>query len=185
MTFVLFLVAYGGGPTTSAPAAPAGQQRKISISGSLYDGPIEGAAVYIDVNRNRRVDAGDYLIDEATDSEGNFDGEIPERYGNFPLIADNRGATHHGDSNVTLPPFFVTPAGSRVISPITHIVELRVVTKAEVDAHPLFDEFRPFTHNPYLSPVTHPYSNLIKAFLPELTALIASTPTRLMTFVGR
>ena len=100
------------------------------VTGSLYDGPIEGAAVYVDVNRNRRVDEGDRLIDEATDAEGNFEGDIPEYYRNFPLIADNRGATHHGDSNVDLPPFFVAPAGSRVISPITHIVELRVVTRA-------------------------------------------------------
>lgn len=79
------------------------------------------------MNRNRRVDGKDYLVDDATDSEGNFEGEIPEKFKNLPLIADNREAVHR-DSNVALPNFFVAPAGSGVISPLTHIIELNIGT---------------------------------------------------------
>ena len=90
------------------PDTPA--QRGTAVSGSLYDGPIQGAAIYVDVNGNRIVDNEDHLIDDETDSEGNFEGEIPERYSDHPLIADNRGAIHR-DSHVDLPAYFLAPRG--------------------------------------------------------------------------
>ena len=102
-------------PATDSAASPSPppatpDQRGTQVSGSLYDGPIQGAAIYVDVNGNRIVDNEDHLIDDETDSEGNFEGEIPERYSDHPLIADNRGAIHR-DSHVDLPAYFLAPRG--------------------------------------------------------------------------
>ncbi len=166
----------GGGPVASAPPPAAEPERMVDLSGSLYDGPIEGAPVYVDVNENREVDNEDYLVDDATDSEGGFAGSIPGHLQHLPLIAKNTGATHHHQGNVALPDFFVAPAGSGVISPLTHIIELDVVSRSEITEHVLFSRFQPFNHNPYEEGANHVFGNRIKEFLPELTALIASTP---------
>ena len=138
------------------------------VSGDLYDPPIIGAKVYVDVNRNRRVDGEDHLLDENTDASGGFEGTIPAKYREMPLVTDNRDATHDGD----LPSFFVASPESNVISPITHIIELRVVSKEEITGHVLFARFQPFSDNPYDTRETRVFSNRIEEFLPELTALI-------------
>ncbi|MGB2001330.1 MAG: hypothetical protein ACPHVY_11040, partial [Candidatus Puniceispirillaceae bacterium] len=165
--------------TAPAPVVPPSSatedERSSAVSGSLYDGPIEGARVYVDANRNRRVDDGDRLIDEATDENGNFEGSIPDHLRDLPLIASNSGAKHRG-SKVELPAYFVAPAGSGVISPLTHIIEIDVVREDEITTHILFHRFQPFNHNPYEEGVNHVFRNQIETFLPELTALIASTP---------
>ena len=179
----------GGGPVASAspaspPAAPPpAPERASAVSGSLYDGPIEGARVYVDVNRNRQVDSEDHLIDDSTDEEGNFEGEIPDRYKGLPLIADNRGADHHG-SNVQLPAFFVAPAGSGVISPLTHIIEMNIVSQSVVRQHILFGRFLPLSENPHViedgasDRNDYIFYGHIRNFLEELTTKLKEAEVR-------
>ena len=165
-------------PPADEPRPDPGGSREssVGVSGSLYDPPIIGARVYVDVNRNRIVDKEDYLLDDSTDASGGFNGTVPIRYVHLPLIADNRGASHDGvENDKKLPYFFVAPPGSKAISPVTHIIELSVVSKTEIENHVLFAEFRPFDDNPYDTRKTHIFSNRIEEFLPELTQAIFDT----------
>lgn len=187
MPLVLFLAACGGaagggGPVATAPD-PRESESASAVSGSLYDGPIQGAAVYVDVNRNRRVDSEDHLIDDATDRDGNFEGKIPDRFKHLPLIADNRGAEHRIDEDVDLPDFFVAPAGSGVISPLTHIIELNIVREPVIRKHVLFGQFLPLSDNPHVIEDTsqgqgrYVFYGHIRNFLRDLTTILKQGET--------
>ena len=113
----------GGGPTTTSNPGPI---TTTTISGRLYDGPISGAKIYIDVNSSGAIDDGDQMVG-TTGQDGSYAGVIPSAHHNKNLIADLAGAVDQGDDpnddgdNVTLTSGeYHATAGSKVISPLTH-----------------------------------------------------------------
>jgi len=154
----------------------------------LHDGPVWKARVYVDVNRNHQADDGDVLIDPQTDRFGNYEGEIPERYRGYPLVANNENAVHlKGDGSVNedgtpaessqpLPRYLGTPAGATVISPLTHIISLWPSMddplRQSIQSNPLFNGYDPLQDNIFALGVDVTYEALIKEFLIDLTGLI-------------
>ena len=94
-----------------------------NTTGRLYDGPVSGANVYVDVNRDGKVDEGDHFISR-TDAMGVYAGHVPDAHKDKPLIADLNGATDVGDPNVegdetATSGFWRAPPNSKVINPLT------------------------------------------------------------------
>ena len=183
---VLLLAACGGGgggggsgtkpvvtaiPPVKKPTQPAAQETRID--GELYDPPIEDAQVYIDVNRNQQVDGDDILVDDSTDNQGRFEGTMPAAHRDKPLIADNRNAKHVGSSN-PLPDYFMAPAGSDVISPLTHVIFIGAANLDVFQNSILFRDYKPLTDNIYdpNRASVYAFGDSIKRFLEELTNLI-------------
>ena len=106
-----------------------------SITGRLFDGPISGAKIYIDVNEDGLVSDGDYLLDDETDTDGRYEGEIPPEHAGKPFVADLTGARDE-DRNVEVSGVYTAPAGSKVISPLTHWLNV----KGDVDDLGLTEE---------------------------------------------
>ena len=182
----LLLAACGGGggggggappPVTTSP----GPEELSSISGAVHDGPVQNASVYVDVNRNHQYDAGDVSVDPQTDRFGNYEGEIAVQYRGLPLVAFNRFATHVGSSE-PLPDHLATPAGARVISPLTHIIALwpsmTDPLRQTIKSHPLLRNYDPLQDNIFTPTVNPPHKALIKLFLVDLTKLIIAFPSR-------
>lgn len=109
-----------------------------NISGRLYDGPVAGANVYIDVDENGQIDAEiDHFISR-TDEMGQYAGHAPEAHKDKPLIADLNGATDKGKDltsdhdDTPTSGFWRAPAGSKNISPMTELMLAADKTEAEV-----------------------------------------------------
>ncbi|XDZ65715.1 M10 family metallopeptidase C-terminal domain-containing protein [Alphaproteobacteria bacterium LSUCC0684] len=126
------LTACGGGG-----GGGGGSRRPTLIKeGVVYDGPIVGARVFLDVDNNGRESESDILIG-TTDGNGQFSGHVPEEHAKSPLIAVLNGATDIGDTNgdFQVEGTWRAPPGSTVISPLT---ELLIVARDETGL--LFDE---------------------------------------------
>ena len=134
LTLALILAACGGGggggggtPDTAGPSNFVGPP-----IGRVYDGPIVGANVYIDVNANGQIDDEDKFLSR-TDARGAYTGIIPKELEGKPLIVDLHGARDIGDPNVSgdghdTSGLWRAPAQSKVITPLTHYL---VVTDNE------------------------------------------------------
>ena len=171
----------GGGSSTLASkiaSTAGGVPPRIAMGGTLHDGPIVGARVYIEVNRNSQADIGDIRIDAETDSKGNYYGEIPAQYQGFPLVSNNKNAIHiiHGSEILNDPnvPFYLTaPAGSKIISPLTHVIHvIEDFGLANVGDYTLFTGYNPLTDNIYAAGADFEHEYHIKAFLFDLSRLI-------------
>ena len=136
----------GGGSSSSEPPRIAGGNNNgnddppppNNISGRLYDGPVAGANVYIDVDENGQIDAEiDHFISR-TDETGQYAGHAPEAHKDKPLIADLNGATDKGKDltsdhdDTPTSGFWRAPAGSKNISPMTELMLAADKTEAEV-----------------------------------------------------
>ena len=104
----------GGGSSTSAPTT-------FNVSGRLYDGPISDAKIYIDMDGDGTINEGDLHV-YTTGPKGAYD--IPSAHANKKLIADLTNATDIDDPNTALTGTYRAPAGSKVISPLTHYLEV-------------------------------------------------------------
>ena len=101
-----------------------------SISGRLYySGPVAGAIVFVDVNDNGEIDDSDIHI-ATTNAEGIYQGTIPYAHLDKNLIAALNGAVDQGgdlgdpSDDRPISGFGLAPAGSKVISPLTHYLSL-------------------------------------------------------------
>ena len=86
----------GGGPTTAGTPAPASpttaSSQSVSRSGHVYDGPVKGAGVYVDVDSDDRLNkAVDHFV-ATTNGQGGFSGSVPLQH------AGNRWP-HHSRSH--------------------------------------------------------------------------------------
>jgi len=112
----------GGGGGSSRPA--------VSRTGVVYDGPIEGAEVYIDTDANGARSEADIFIG-TTDENGQFAGTITAEqaaaHADKPLLAVLDGAMDLGELGVsgdetTVAGIWRAPPGSMVISPLTELM---------------------------------------------------------------
>ena len=117
----LILSACGGGGGGGGSSTNSATSASTTISGRLFDGPISGAKIYIDMNGDGTINEGDLHVD-TTDSNGAY--EIPNAHANKKLIADLTNATDIDDPNTALTGTYRAPAGSKVISPLTHYLEV-------------------------------------------------------------
>ena len=117
----------GGGGGSTSPETPeriVPNEPPDNYLGRLYDGPVSGANVYIDVNNDGQINAEiDHFISR-TDGMGQYSGHVPEEHHDKPLIADLNGATDIGDPNVQgdekpTKGFWRAPPNSKVINPLT------------------------------------------------------------------
>ncbi len=131
---VAALTACGGGggdsspspspsPTpTPAPSPTAGGQ---SVSGAVIDGPVQGATVCVDLNRNGVCDPGE-PVSSPTDAAGKYtiSGLTQDQASNYPLVATIPATAVDGGTKVGTAYAMTAPAGqSTVISPITTMVQ--------------------------------------------------------------
>ena len=144
----LILSACGGGGGGGGSSAPT----PTSISGRLFDGPISGAKIYIDIDNDGELDKDIDLLIDTTDSKGAYD--IPIAHANKKLIADLTGAVDIGpdldinddSDNEDVSGIWLAPAGSKVISPLTHYLSkggdvtiLENLTSDEIKTRDPFD----------------------------------------------
>ena len=118
-----------GGGGSSSPAASTGS----SVSGVVLDGPIQGATVCLDLNANKRCDAGE-PASAPTDAQGNYTitGLTTEqRNAGAEWIASVPVGASDGGTPVTAAFVLRAPANKPgVISPFSHMVQVAM------DQHP-------------------------------------------------
>lgn len=107
----------GGGSSGGGTPAPAAQTTEIT----LHDGYIDGAKVYVDLNDNNEVDAGDKLLGVTKD--GKLSAVLTDADKLHGLIA--QGGIDIS-TNSAFVGSFSTTAGSTVINPITTVVQTLV-----------------------------------------------------------
>ena len=122
----LLLAACGGG------GGGGGGFQEPTVSGFVYDGPVSGAIVYIDVDGIEGYsEAGGDVLVATTTSNGSYSGDIgdiPEEHLGKALFVDLTGATDQGiDPNSTADDrstsgVWRAPVGSTIISPLTELM---------------------------------------------------------------
>jgi len=113
----------GGGDTTAASPPPA-----PSVSGVVIDGPIQGATVCLDLDKNGSCDAGE-PASAPTDSQGRYTitGITGAQIADAPLVAVIPADAIDAGTPVGTAYKLGAPAGKgAVISPLTHLVQLGV-----------------------------------------------------------
>ena len=115
----------GGGGRTSAPSSenPQGAQNTdINYRGRVFDGPIVGADVYLDVDKDGTKSAGDYFLGK-TDDNGNYAANGPAEYDDRPILVEMVPGAYDKDAPDTpLRGLWRAPAGSTIVSPLTDII---------------------------------------------------------------
>ena len=171
----------GGGPTTSGTETTS----KIDRTGYVYDGPIENADVYIDVDDDGVLDKYIDVFVGRSDKRGQFKGTIQKIYANKRYIVDLTIAVDHGedpdskDDNQKLSGIWVAPKGASVVSAFTHLISAGVTTSQQIQsAIPNFD---PMNDNPYGVPITPEKAiayEKARAVLPTLTKVVQNNRYR-------
>ena len=167
----------GGGPTTSGSSAPAGGGGgTFAKSLTVYDPPIGGAPIWVDVDGDLKISDGDLQLSGKTQSNGDIEVQVPEIYRHKNLIADFRnkaGLQHEGPLKSD---FYVAPAESDVISVFTHAFMQAGVAPGRMQGElrslsSRVGGFDPLRHNPY-DPAEQEQAlydpELIKQSLPQL-----------------
>ena len=167
----------GGGPTT-AGAPP----EKLQREGYVYDGPVKGARVYVDVDGDGQLNPG---IDEyvgTTDASGAFRGSISARNSGKRYIVDLSRAKDLGDDKIEgtaddqdLSGFdtWLAPEGASVVSALTHLIATGFYQEQEVRS--TFPNFDPLRENPYnegLTPEKEKAFEVVRKALPDITRLV-------------
>ena len=195
----------GGGPTTSgtatapetAPAQepkpaqePASAPAQANKQGYVYDGPIVGAVVWVDVD-------GDGVLDKSIDAhvgktnkQGWFEGKVGTQNENKRYIVDLTkamdlgadgqvgGSGENEDRKMSEYGVWLAPEGATVISAFTHLLATEVLTLAEINS--ALPGFNPLTENPYnhnaafyaLNPQKKIVHEQARTALPRLTKAI-------------
>jgi hypothetical protein len=169
----------GGGPVASTATV---QPEKLTREGYVYDGPVKGAVVYVDVNDDGQLNPG---IDEyvgTTTSTGEFRGSISARNNGKRYIVDLTKAKDLGDDKIEgteddqdLSEFgiWLAPEGASVVSALTHLIATGVYNELEVKS--TFPGFDPLRDNPYkqgLSPEKEAVFEIVRKALPGITRLV-------------
>ena len=133
----LLLAACGGGGGGGAPQVSNLPSSTQTASGSLlvFDGPVRGATVWLDINQNKQIDPADIELG-VTGGDGRYSysrqllaEHVTGGRPNKPLIVDLRGATDIGDptdpsdDKTFSEGSWRAPVGSTIISPLTHLLE--------------------------------------------------------------
>ena len=174
----------GGGPETAgtppaaAPAAPLPEPRQ----GYVYDGPVKGAGVYVDVDGDGELTDRDYFVG-TTDGRGAFSGSVPASLVGRRYIVDLNSATDLGDDGIeggtgvnadrTLQGTWLAPEGSSVVSALTHLIATGVRTLQEVES--AFPNFNPLVDDPYGVPLTEEKREAflkVRKALPAITRIV-------------
>lgn len=182
---VLMLAACGGGgggggaPTTSGAKVASPAESTSAKSGFIYDGPIEGANVYVDVDGDSELNKKIDVFVGRSNKQGQFKGNVPTQHTDKRYIVDLTGAVDHGEDpdsdldNQDMEGIWLAPVGSTMVSAITHLIATGFTTVGQVqDAIP---NFNPLTDNPYSTPVTPAKKvafDKAKAILPALTKVV-------------
>jgi hypothetical protein len=174
----------GGGPValTAAVQPEEAPPEKLTREGYVYDGPVKGAVVYVDVNDDGQLNPG---IDEyvgTTTSTGEFRGSISARNNGKRYIVDLTKANDLGDDKIEgteddqdLSEFgiWLAPEGASVVSALTHLIATGVYNELEVKS--TFPGFDPLRDNPYkqgLSPEKEAVFEIVRKALPGITRLV-------------
>ncbi len=96
----------------------AGNDAQSFVTGTVADGYISGAQIYIDVNGNGIPDVSELLAGVVTDANGNF--FLPS---NAPLGAIIAVGGINVDTNLAQLTPLKAPIGSLTINPITHLIQ--------------------------------------------------------------
>lgn len=100
----------------SAPSAPIAPLAEVDVSGTVIDGYIAGAEIYIDLDGDGRPDP-DEATGLVTDANGQFSGTV---MGNGAIIAVGGVNTDTGLANTLN---LTAPRGASVISPLTTLID--------------------------------------------------------------
>ncbi len=109
-------------PTPSPAPTPAATS---TLSGAVIDGPIAGATVCVDLNKNGVCDSGE-PVSTATDAQGKYTitGLTASQTTDFPLVATVPATATDSGTAVGTAYTLTAPAGtSAVITPITTLVQ--------------------------------------------------------------
>ena len=199
----LMLAACGGGggggtppvtsgnppPATSGTPPPATSDNNAGASIRktiwVYDPPVGGAPIFVDLNGNLRVDNGDLRLQGATDSTGKVTVEIPVKYRDKMLLADLRDKANLQHNGALTSDVWAAPANSDVISVMTTLLvhaggaseDMKALLHGTEEKTSGFD---PFHHNPYDTTEKSYNAEFIKALLPvlerSLTLLKSNSP---------
>ena len=188
----------GGGPQTSnsqsqEQPAPQPQQQPdpqpqqaamVQRTGHVYDGPIRGAVVYMDVNGDGALDSGDEFVG-VTDSTGRFSGSISVVNADKRYLVDFRAALDLGDDGIEgtdddreLSRFdvWLAPKGANVISALTHMIAQNTMTpEIQQVLDQRFPNFDPLQHNPFgetENEALRAEFQQLRQFLPMLTDIV-------------
>jgi hypothetical protein len=120
LPFALAGAAASGGSTGQSNSGSSSITRGIRV----VDGPVQGATVYVDLDRDGEIGAGEPSVDGTTDSNGNLTvtftpEQIAAGWNNRPLLAKGGIDT---ETNKAFVGVLAAPAGSTVINPLTTLV---------------------------------------------------------------
>jgi len=165
LVWLLLLAACGGGgggggggtskpETSGVPETPVRSGGTFSKSLTVYDPPIGGAPIWVDVDGDRTISDGDVQLSGRTQPNGDITVQIPNIHRQKNLIADFRDKTnlkHDGPLNSD---FYVAPAESSVISVFTHAFMNAGVAPGRMQGElqslsSRVGGFDPLNHNPY------------------------------------
>ena len=194
----------GGGPATSGTASPPaatpaddGQPPEppvptgmARVSGRVFDGPVVGAQVFLDINRDGRIDDGDREIG-VTDGKGAFSATVSADLAALPLIVRLDGATDIGDPadprddrptagtwRAAAPTGngLAGPDGFRIISPVTELMARTGLSSRDIaghfnlPAHVNFETMDPYSEDidPLVQDAILKVSRAVNDMLPQI-----------------
>lgn len=100
--------------------------------GRVYDGPIVGARVYFDVNRNGELDIGTDIYIGETDRNGRYSGSEDSAHADKPILALLDGAHDTDAPDAPLNGLWRAPAGSKNISPLTEVLVTAKISQEDL-----------------------------------------------------
>ncbi|NBO15885.1 MAG: hypothetical protein EBV20_12280, partial [Betaproteobacteria bacterium] len=95
--------------SSSSPTPPK------AVSGSVADGYISGAEVWVDVNKSGKVDQGDIKVG-ITNGSGKFSGTIDQAYASYNLLVVGGIDT---STQLAFKGILKAPANYSVVNPLT------------------------------------------------------------------
>ena len=161
----------GGGPTTSGSGS-SGAPKMVELSGFAYNRPLEGGVVWLDVNRNQRIDADDYRVPGTVNNKGEYRGQVPENIAKSPVMVDTTTITNVNYRGI-LPDTLLAPEGSKVVSPVTH-----ALATGDIKREQLKKDFDYLSQNPYeqtTDSVQEAINKAVRDALPKITDIIKRT----------
>ncbi len=135
LTVVATSIGANGNPTMVEQEVEVVILPSAPVTSYVFDGPVQGAKLYIDLNRNGVIDAGDSLIG-VTGSDGSV--QVPGRYAGLEFIADLGGAvdiytTEQFAAGRLYKAISDANSGTLVLSPISTAIRELIATDNGID----------------------------------------------------
>lgn len=121
----------GGSPPADTPRLSGDGDDPPPHNRHLFDGPIAGATVFVDMDNDGVADRDEPQFGP-TGADGGF--YLPDQYDNRQLIAVLDNARDADRPNEALEGQWLAEAGSEVISPLTHILVTTDLSQADLRA---------------------------------------------------